>query len=397
MRCIILFLVGFFSLPCFAALSHISKSELELMYSLYQAQDRDISKKELKSRLLENQFLISQAQTRSLPLLNRHSNVGFSNEFHVRRYLLAMLKHKLPTLGKLPIKNVTLGWNSKKLSSMLGPYPDSGKYSDEQMQRWSQVELVKSPKLTLSDVINDQSMQGRFALHNGDTKQLQLAIDEFVRFHAITQHANKALSKSKLSLKRLKLLALGELLRPPMQAYLGIKDELHGERSDYVEAIKDTLSTKEITQFYSMNKKDFKYLDSLLAAALTFTEQQQAQDIFAKAKQTSITSTMEKSDLYNQFSGPTKVQKMVRITRQHTQNWLAQFAFSNQIGHISRPIRMPNGQWALVYTEKPTFKFHPLNSETVRYRASLSLTRKKAISAYERLFADWQKTHGINL
>ncbi|MCF2857846.1 peptidyl-prolyl cis-trans isomerase [Pseudoalteromonas sp. SMS1] len=397
MRCIIFFLAGFVSLPCFAVLNHISKPELDLMYSLYQAQDRDISKKQLKKRLLENQFLISQAQSRALPILKRHSAVGFSNQYHVRRYLLAMLKHKFPHHAKQQMQGITLDWSSDKLISALGPYPNSGQYSDTQLQQWFGVELVKSPRLTLGDVVYDQSMQGRFALHNGDVKQLQVAVNEYVHFHILTKLISSELGKHKLDADRLELLALGELLRPPMQTYLGVIDELHGERSGYVEAIKDSLTTKEIKHFYSSNKQDFKYLDNLLAIALVFADQKQAETIFTQANQSSMKSTMEKNGLYNQFSGSDKLQMPIKITRQHAKSWLAQFAFSSKVGQVSRPIRMPNGQWAIVYTEQPKFKFHAPNSETVRYRASLSLTRKKAATAYEKLFKTWQKTQGVIL
>ncbi|OCQ20400.1 hypothetical protein A7985_15145 [Pseudoalteromonas luteoviolacea] len=397
MRGIIYFLAGFFSLPSFAALTHITNAELGLMHSLYHAQDRDISKQTLHKRLLENQFLIAQADKRALPLVTRHSDVGFSNNYHVRRYLRAMLTHLYPKLAQQQSISTSLDWTSEKLIAVLGKYPDSGRYSDEQLHTWYGIELMKSPKLTLGDIINDQSMQGRFALHHGDTIQLQTAINEYIRFHNLTTHASTALAKNGLTLERLKLLALGELLRPPMQTYLGIKDEMHGERSDYVEAIRSSLSTKEVNQFYKKNKKDFKYLDNLFALAVIFEDQQHAYAIFKEVKRTSISSTMQRHDLINHFAESDKIQAPVKITRQHAQAWLAQFAFSSQLGQVSRPIRMPSGLWAIVYTEQPTFKFHDPSSETVRYRASLSLTREKAMNKYEKLFSDWKKHHGIKL
>ncbi|KZX02296.1 hypothetical protein JL49_00775 [Pseudoalteromonas luteoviolacea] len=397
MRSFLYLMAGFFSLPCFAALTHITKTELDLMHSLYLAQDRDISKQALYKRLLENQFLIAQADIRSLPLIARHSDVGFSNDYHVRRYLQAMLIHQNPKLVEQLNKAASLNWTSDRLISILARYPDSGKYSEKQLQSWYDVELVKSPRLTLGDIINDQSMQGRFALHSGDIAQLQTAVNEHVQFHNLKTRANKTLAKHSLTLERLKLLALGELLRPPMQTYLGIKDEMHGERSDYVEAIKASLSTEEVNQFYKHNKKDFKYLDNLFATAVIFSDQKHAHTVFEEVKRTSISSAMKRHRLTNQFAMPDKTQELVKITRQHTLTWLAQFAFSSQLGQVSRPIRMPNGLWAIVYTKQPTFKFHAPDSETVYYRASLSLTREKAISAYEKLFADWQKSNGIML
>ncbi|KZN38985.1 hypothetical protein N480_12195 [Pseudoalteromonas luteoviolacea S2607] len=397
MRSFIYLLAGFISLPCFAALTHITNSELDLMYSLYQAQERDISKQALHKRLLENQFLIAQADIRALPLVARHSDVGFSNAYHVRRYLQAMLIHQTPKLAERPNKAPALDWTSDQLISILGSYPDSGRYTKKQMQSWHDVELVKSPRLTLKDVIDDQSMQGRFALHSGDIAHLQTVVNEYVRFHTLKIRASKTLAKHNLKLERLRLLALGELLRPPMQTYLGIKDEMHGERSDYVEALKASLSAEEVNQFYKKNKREFKYLDNLFATAIIFESQKLANNVFAEIKRTSISSVMKRHRLTNQFAMPDKTHKPIKITRHHTLTWLAQFAFSSQLGQVSKPIRMPNGLWAIVYTNQPTFKFHSPDSETVRYRASLSLTKDKAISAYEKLFADWQKANGIQL
>ncbi|MDK2596300.1 peptidylprolyl isomerase [Pseudoalteromonas obscura] len=389
MRFVIFLWVSFFSLPSFSALDHITEAELALMHSLYQAQDRQISKTNLKARLLENQFLLSHARKLNLSLLDRHAPVGFDNAYHVRRYIRSMLLHKFPQLTHTSQKPLPVSLSGEELKSLLGPYPNNGQYTEQQRQKWRQVSLSKQPKLTLDDILASQSMQGRFSLHEGDTRQLNKDVEDFVSFHQLKNKAAPLLAKQKLSLTRLNLLALGELLRPSIQAYLGVKSQLHGERSDYVDNIRSHVSDQEIAQFYATHKNEFKYLQHISAFAAIFENQKDAIAIYDNANKNKIQQMFLKRGLRNHFSTSDNTQQLVQISRHHPEKWLAQVAFNNQLEELSRPIRTPQGQWVLIYTDKPSYAYHAKNSETVRYRALQHITRRKAKTAYAHLFNQW--------
>ncbi|ESP94930.1 hypothetical protein [Pseudoalteromonas luteoviolacea] len=389
MRFAIFLWVSFVSLPCFSALDHITEAELALMHSLYQAQDRQISKTSLKTRLLENQFLLSHARKLNLSLLDRHASVGFDNAYHVRRYISSMLLHKFPQLTHTKRKALQISLSAEELKSLLGPYPNNGQYTEQQRQKWRQISMSKQPKITLDDILASQSMQGRFSLHEGDIGLLSKDVEDLISFHQLKNKAAPLLAEQKLSLTRLNLLALGELLRPSIQAYLGVKSQLHGERSDYVDNIRSDVSDHEIAQFYITHKKEFKYLQHISAFAAIFENQQDAMATYSNASRNNTRQILLNSGLRNHFSTSKNVQHLVQISRHHPKKWLAQVAFNNQVDELSRPIRTPQGKWALIYTTKPSFAYHVKDSETVRYRALQHITQHKAKTAYTHLFYQW--------
>ncbi|QPB82587.1 peptidyl-prolyl cis-trans isomerase [Pseudoalteromonas rubra] len=393
---LVLLLAGCLSLPCWASLTQLTKPELALMQSLYQQQDRPLSSAKLNKHLLENQFLLATARQLNPELLVRQSSVGFDNDYHIRRLMVTLLTHQFPALKSIPKKQTTVPFDTAALSDLLGTYPADGHYQTEQLTHWANITLLEMPRITLSQLISSQSMQNRFRLHQGDTELLTRLLNERAHYAELTDAAAPLLATQGLTLTRLETLAKGELLRPPMLAFMGIKAQLHGERSAYLEQIRANISATDIQRYYKRHRDDFKYKHQLSALALRFNSQDEAKLFYKQAQRKSPLAALKAAKRENEFAADGTA-ALTTITREHTHRWLAQLAFSSQPGKVTAPVRTPSGRWAIVYTERPQYAYYPEDSETVRYQALESLTTEHAITAYQNKFKQWQQQHGVKL
>ncbi|WP_046005495.1 peptidyl-prolyl cis-trans isomerase [Pseudoalteromonas rubra] len=393
---LVLLLAGCLSLPCWASLTQLTKPELALMQSLYQQQDRALSATELNKHLLENQFLLATARQLNPELLKRQSSVGFNNDYHIRRMMLTLLIHQFPALKSVPKAQLKAPFDAAALSGLLGSYPADGNYQPEQIAHWEQINLLDTPKVTLAQLLTSQSMQNRFRLHQGDIGLLTHQLIEWHYYADLTAAAAPLLAQQGLTLARLSALAAGELIRPPMLAYLGIKAQLHGERSPYLEALRANIPGSEIQRYYQRHRDDFRYQSQLSALAVTFDTMEAAKQFQTQLRKKGPLSALTATKLRNEFA--TDEQAALRpITREHAQRWLAQLAFSSKPGKATSPVRTPQGRWAVVYAEQPQYAYYPQDSETVRYRALESLTTQYAVAAYQKRFKHWQQQHGVKL
>lgn len=396
MNYLVLLLAGCLSLPCWATLTQLTKPELALMQSLYTQQDRGLSSAELNKHLLENQFLLATAQQLNPELLLRQSSVGFDNDYHIRRLIVTLLTHQFPELKSISKEKSKAPFSAQALSELLGDYPANGNYQTRQLEQWQQVLILDTPKVTMADLLTSQSMQNRFRLHLGDIGLLAHQLDEWRYYAKLTNKATPLLAKHGLTLSRLKLLAKGELLRPPMLAFLGIKAQLHGERSAYLEQLRASVSQAEIHRYYKQHRKNFRYKSQLQAVATTFESQAQAQQFHRLIGKKGMEQALKETQKHNEFDSAGKT-TAVFITREHQKRWLAQLAFSSQSGKATPPVRTPSGHWAVVYSQNPEYAYYAEGSETVRYQALEALTMQRAQVAYQQKFRHWQTQHGVTL
>ncbi|MCO7190301.1 MULTISPECIES: peptidylprolyl isomerase [unclassified Pseudoalteromonas] len=396
MNYLVLLLAGCLSLPCWATLTQLTKPELALMQSLYTQQGRGLSSADLNKHLLENQFLLATAQQLNPEQMIRQSSVGFDNDYHIRRLIVTLLTHQFPELKSIKKEKSAAPFSAQVLSKLLGDYPANGNYQTRQLEQWQQVRVLDTPKVTLADLLISQSMQNRFRLHQGDIDLLVHQLDERRYYAHLTNRAEPLLAKHGLTMSRLELLAKGELLRPPMLAFLGIKAQLHGERSTYLEQLRATISQAEIQRYYQQHRKDFRYKSTLKAMATTFESQAQAQQFHRLMSKKGLAQALKETQQHNEFDAAGKA-TLVSITREHQKRWLIQLAFSSQPGKATPPVRTPSGRWAVVYTQHPEYAYYAQNSETVRYQALEALTIQHAQAAYQQKFRRWQTQNGVTL
>ncbi|MDW7549789.1 peptidyl-prolyl cis-trans isomerase [Pseudoalteromonas peptidolytica] len=387
MRFVLLFLVSNFCLPSFASPT-LPPTLLPLIHKLYLEQGREFTLQQTETQLLENQFLLWQAKRFNPSILDRQSSVGFSTEYHIDKFLAAALLDWFTELKKIKKQSNPLPIDSSQIKALLGTYPADGQYTTEQLLKWKQIKLTNSSAFSLEQVMLSQSMQNRFKLHQGDIKLLRAIVEQRLYQQALFSQARAHLKQHNLNLSQLRQVVAGELLRPSMLAYLGVKEEMHGATSEYVEALRAEIPMQAVASYYARHKDRFRYIQQVDAIAAKFKSKRDAEQFSAYTKANSWQKAIDK------FS-PSLVWKSVPkpLTRQSEPKWETQLAFSNKHGQMTHSIRTPTGQWLVLFSTSPVYGYYDINSETVRYQAMLALTQSFAKSKFEQDYQQWKRTN----
>ncbi|CAH9064134.1 hypothetical protein PSECIP111951_03056 [Pseudoalteromonas holothuriae] len=394
MRSLVLLLASFLSLPTYANTS-FSDTEIKLVHSVLREKDTNITLQQTKYRMVENAFLLEQATQLHPSILKRQSPVGFSSDHHARRYTLSLLKGQfnLPTATKINAK-MWQPYSAKWLKSNLPAYPSNNTYTTDQLAKLDKIDLshlAKKP-LTLALLMSEQSMQNRYRLHQGDINLFKSLINEHHRFNLIMQTLSTSLNAQGLSQQKLEHIAKAELLRPVMLSYFGVLHSMHGARSAYVEALQQSITNRQINDYFQANKQSFKYIKKVKANAVFFKSKVQAEQFYKYALKYDFARAVthfKQNDIFAKTQGI--------VERQNKSSWAHQVAFSLQPQQLSKPIRTPQGQWFVAQTLSRFYDYYDKESETVKYQAKLALTEVLAKNAYQKHKAKWIKSNNITL
>lgn len=372
-----------------------SESEIALMHSAYAQHQSDFTRQSTKSRLNENQYLLAQANKLQPHLLIRQADVGYATEFHTRRYVLSLLNNHFTDIKFLPAPKID--WSHYTKASLLAdlpPYPNDNQYSPMQLTQLETVNLIPltGMSFTLAQLMLEQSMQNRYKLHQGDYALFKKLVSDIAQYHHLVTSLATHLKHSGISLQHLQLIAQGELLRSPMLNYFGVKSHMHGERSTYVEALKQQITQTDIAAFYKKNKADFKHKQSVTASAVFFSSPQAATEFKQAAQASSFKQALKQYALESLFADTQN-----KVTRQQNSHWSHQVVFNLKESLLVGPIRSPDGKWLVAQTHHIKFGYYPINSETVRYQATLALIEDLAQQTYRQNKQAWLNTHKLSL
>ncbi|OHU89315.1 MULTISPECIES: peptidyl-prolyl cis-trans isomerase [Pseudoalteromonas] len=388
MHILVLLLAGLLSLPLFAQHS-FSQSEIKLVHKVLQKKQPSLSVKQAKERLFENAFLLAQAKLRQPTILHKQSAIGFSTDYHARRFALVLLKSEFNLPDTLPLDGKSFApYTTSWLSQNLPDYPSDNTYSEPQLARLERIDLthlVGAP-LTLATLMNEQSMQNRYKLHQGDIDLFKSLIAEHRRFNLTLHSLSDKLQKLGLSKQRLLEIAKAELLRPVMLNYFGVLHSMHGEHSDYVEQLQNKITQQHIDNYFKANKDDFKYIAQVNAQAVLFPDRDMASKFYDYAINYSFSQALTQFKLQDLFA-----QSQGVVKRQKQNSWAEQLVFSLLPEKLSRPVRTPNGEWLIAVTLKRHYAYYQADSETVKYQAKIALTDNLAKAEYAELRAQWLK------
>lgn len=394
MKAAILLLLGLlYSSLTMASFNQYTDAEVRLMQQIYQQGNTNFSFKEVRKRLFENQFLLSQAEQLMPELVVRQAAVGFSTQYHVERYLMTIFDsvQNSPT-RRIKELNFTL-YNSQWLIQALPNYPADGRYNAAQIANMQATDLrsLFAKPMDLYEFIAPLSMQVRFRLHQGDSDLFKAEVIKKLQFEAALLNATPLLVKQGINLTHLEELAKGEILRPSIQSWLGVKNMMHVQ-SPLLENLEQQVSEQQINAYYQANKARFKYLSEVTAQGVMFTQRDQAVRFRNAALSSSFADALTRSqqqDIYAQY--------LNRLTRKNNSNWAVQLAFTQQAGELSPVIRSPEGLWVVIISNAQQYSYFTVYDETVRYQAKKAIAIHQAQQRYQQSWQNWQQQHAVNL
>ena len=384
MRVLIL-LVGLISLPIFAVTTQLSEQEFALLTHSYQQHSPKMSAPQVRSKLLEEQFLLLQAEQSQPHLTTRLSAVGFSTEYHVQRYLIDLIQYSQLSIPQPTLPNeLTTRYNTAWLTKLLGPYPANGQLSAAITQTLQNTHIeVGSHILNVYHLYDRLSMQSRFKLHQGDSAYFHAEMRNYLHYlHVADQTATFA--KHGLSLTHLTDVAIAAIVSPTMRAYLGVGEMMH-LHSPVLETIAAQLTMSQINEFYKNNKEEFRFHSAVNAYGVVFSDHPTALRFHKQATSQGFAAARDafkQTDIFAVYQN--------QLTRTDSRNnWLIQSAFNLPEQTLSSVIRTPKGQWLVVQTGDKTESYYPAQSETVRYLATQSLAKQHAVARYQQAKSQW--------
>ncbi|WP_105255009.1 peptidyl-prolyl cis-trans isomerase [Pseudoalteromonas sp. T1lg75] len=392
MRLRAIILIGLFGLSSWAYAQLPTPQEVSFMRTLYQQQSLELAAQS-RERLIENAFLLVQAQHTFPHLLLRQAEVGFDNQYHVRRYLLnAWQVHAWLDPSTLPALPQTPFWTAQWLSQTLGSYPSDGRLSTDRLAQLNSVELLPEngpwPALNLGDFYQSMSMQIKFRLHRAD---LDVFIAELTRWHKYREASKQLAAKLKqqqLTLSRLEEMALADILRPSILGQLGVQQTLHGQ-SPELERLKGEISDTQIARYYERHQQSFRYIERVSAQGVRFKDAQAAHAFYEQAMKVGFAAALAThEDIFTQHQG--------ELSRDDKAKGFAyQLAFTLPAQTISRPVRTPKGRWLVIHCQDKEYGLYPAQSQTVRYQAMNAIAKEQAQANYRRQYLAWRKDLGL--
>ncbi|CAM4359663.1 peptidyl-prolyl cis-trans isomerase [Pseudoalteromonas ostreae] len=392
-RCILLLLGLLYSSLAIASFNQYNDAEVRLMQQVYQQHNANISRKDVRKHMFENQFLLYQAEQHMPELNKRQSTVGFSTQYHVERYLMNIFDTQL-NLSTPYVKAANLTqYNAQWLLQVLPSYPANGQYNTEQINKMQRIDLsgLFTTSVNLYEFIAPLSMQVRFRLHQGESDLFKTEVIKKQQFDAALLKATPLLLKQGIDIAHLEELAKGDILRPSIQSWLGIKKMMHGQ-SPILDTLEQQVSDKEIKTYYQTNKARFKYLSEVTAYGAAFTKREQAVRFRNKAQASSVTDALyisQQNDIYAQYHN--------KLTRKNKNNWAVQLAFTLKAGELSTVMRSPEGLWVVIISNNHQYNYFSATDETVRYQAKKAIAIQKAQQRYQQNWLAWQQQNAVKL
>ncbi|WP_462169787.1 peptidyl-prolyl cis-trans isomerase [Pseudoalteromonas xiamenensis] len=386
---VVIWVVGF-ALPLFTHASVDTKPLEKLLVNVQKASGQNTTQQQVHERLIENEFLFQELNRYSATLVTRQSQVGFSNRYHAEQLAMTLLINNFGDIDYQSLKpQQTAPFDKVWLTKAIGTYPVSGVYDNSTLSTLDSIQLKGLPfAVSMKDIVETLSMQKRLRLHQGETQVLYAELERRFRLLQLQNAHTKKLKDLGISYDALYHVALTEIVRAPAQAYFGLKQQMHGERSEYVEHLKGKISNADVSNFYKENKARFRYVTSVEAWAGLFSSRKLAEQCRHlaqdKAAPQAILNCAQDKPL--ELLSPTIKRETIK------DNWAAQAAFNLPENALSQPIRTPDGKWLVIATGKRAYDYYLENSETVKYQATIALLTQVALKTFEDKFNRWKQT-----
>ncbi|NRR32889.1 peptidylprolyl isomerase [Oxalobacteraceae bacterium] len=241
--------------------------------------------------------------------------------------------------------------------------------------------------MSLYDVYRRQNVQGRVALFNRQPDFIQQQARQqlgglFTLSWSRQQFGERAVADLRRALSdQDDVVALQQLH--------GIGADMHGS-SVLLQKLATQVSQGDITSYYQQHRDEFQRIEKVKARHIRVADEALAQKIHNELRGGSDFSALARR--HSIASDAANGGELDWIRHEGKPDWLAQLAFSQPEGQLSRPIRSPVGpqdkaHWEIVQVEQRVQGYQAADSEAVRYAASQAIARATAVAQLAELRA----------
>ncbi|AZZ95174.1 peptidyl-prolyl cis-trans isomerase [Hahella sp. KA22] len=366
----------------------------EAFDALYQqaSQLRKMDSKTFADELVDALLMYRWAQGELPEEQWRGTEIGYAYGWHIRRQLdrtLAKLYPKWPA-SELMRQYSKPGVQAQEALTSIAAQSILG-YQLTPAQRDRAASLVlarmafpdqQDVTLTLLEVYEGQSIQGKKALMEGDVKLLSMEMLSWKQHQLRLWWLSHEGGVKKDAIDDLRRTIEAHYFYPKILNALGVIKRNHGDNPGLIK-FREQVSAAQIKSYYQRHQEDFRFLAKVKVRGVIYGDETAArlarQQIVKGASWTDLKAPSHPANL------PLDAEGWLHKDAVKPTDWLASLAFATPPGDVSEVIRSPAGDWVILQVSGRKYDYYPADSETVRYLATDVLAIQQAVAAYSEL------------
>ena len=378
---------------------------LSVLFDLLQRDDPGLTESHFIDSVSENHVLADYLRAQNLTAIALGDNpVGFSPKVQHENRLVSTLRAayaaelaqaaaELIDSNPMSMLDSPLEPATADLKALLqGGTRVIYQLSDDEMQSAGKLHLghyrlpgdTTATVLTLADIYQRQNVQGRIALHEGETGWLQREVHLYLAQRFVLWWARQRSPLRERGVNAMAMLIEDQMLRQGWLAHSGVSAEIHAG-NPALKARAQLVSDKEILRWYEAHQDRFREVSKVTVWQAQCQRRQDCDQVAEALRQGA-----DFSQVAQQFStrlGMSFSADPITIRRGQGQlSWRDAVALMQSPDEIAPPVHAPGGElWYLFQVLEQGWHQYPAHSDTVRAVARREIAQQALIDDYQSL------------
>lgn len=243
-------------------------------------------------------------------------------------------------------------------------------------------------KISLADVWQRQNIQGKTMLAGGDAGLMAQQAMQLLAGHYVLSWARRDSGLTEADLQLLRQAMADRDRRGALLQVLGVEADMHYASAN-IQRLAAAVTAEEIRDYYERNPGEFRQLKQARAQHIRCADEAACRSAYARLQQGEPFAEVARA--VSTAEDAAQGGELGWLQPQDGRApWLSELAFALPPGKPSRPVREPDasgatGNWQIVLVNERQEGVQALDSEAVRYTASQTLARRKAVAEFKAL------------
>ncbi len=253
--------------------------------------------------------------------------------------------------------------------------------------------------LTLWDLYRRQNMQLKVQMHSLNLDFIREAVKQQLTTAFVLDWFEHSSGLSDESRQIVRRCVEDALLREARLQEMGLLQDIHDDNPQ-LRALADRVTADEVAAYYLAHREEFTRVEKVHAYHIRLDSQKEADKVYAEiAAGLPFADAVER---YSRAGDRNHGGALGWIDRHGRQDhWSRALAFVQPPNRVSRPFRSPQTSdivyWEILLVDARETGYQPVESESVRYRASNAIARQKLQERFHKLLEGRRKVAAIRI
>ena len=248
------------------------------------------------------------------------------------------------------------------------------------------------PEQTLSlwDLYRRQNIQLKVQMHNMNLGFIREAIKQQLNMEYVFHWFEHESGTSAAAIVAMDRCIDDARQREVMLHEYGLMHDIHDD-NPALRAQADAVTAEQVAEYYQQHQNEFVRVDKVRARHLRVNSQEEADRVVAEIKQgLPFEEAVSRYSVADDAGQGGKLGWVDRESR--NDDWIRALAFVQPEGRVSAAFRSPTSNddayWEILWVDEKVTGFQPVESESVRYRASMAVARVELQKAFKARLAE---------